>query len=229
MSDEHEHIVKSFSEDLIQLKNMILKMAGLVENQLQLSLDSILKHDSKDCVKIIKSDNEIDELHINIQNYVERIITLRQPISLDLRNVLAAMQIARELERVGDLAVNIAKRAIIITQHAKIDNLYDLEEYAIITKNVLREALDAYVENDLKMARKVWDKDDLIDDLYAKIFQQLLELMNNDKKIATPATHLSFAIKNIERIGDHATNIAEDISFILTADRNMHMSENKKG
>ena len=139
------------------------------------------------------------------------------------------MQIARELERVGDLAVNIAKRAIIITQHAKIDKLYDLEEYAIITKNVLREALDAYVENDLKMARKVWDKDDLIDDLYAKIFQQLLELMNNDKKIATPATHLSFAIKNIERIGDHATNIAEDISFILTADRNMHMSENKKG
>ena len=78
------------------------------------------------------------------------------------------------------------------------------------------------------MARKVWDKDDLIDDLNAKIFQQLLELMNNDKKIATPATHLSFAIKNIERIGDHATNIAEDISFILTADRNMHMSENKE-
>ena len=129
MSEEHEHIVKSFSEDLIQLKNMILKMAGLVENQLQLSLDSILKHDSKECVKIIKSDNEIDKLHINIQNYVERIITLRQPISLDLRNVLAAMQIARELERVGDLAVNIAKRAMVITQHAKIDKLYDLEEY----------------------------------------------------------------------------------------------------
>ena len=228
MSDEREHIVRSFSEDLNQLKNLILKMAGLVENQLQLSLNSIIEHSSKDCNKIIKGDNAIDKLHIEVQNSVERIITLRQPISLDLRNVLAAMQIAKELERVGDLAVNSARRALIITQHAKIENLYDLDEYFTTTKNVLREALDAYVKNDLELARQVWNKDDLIDELYAKLFKQLLNQMNNDKKIAVPAIHLSFALKNIERIGDHATNIAEDISFILTADRNMHMSEHKK-
>ena len=137
MSDEREHIVRSFSEDLNQLKNLILKMAGLVENQLQLSLNSIIEHSSKDCNKIIEGDNEIDELHIEVQNSVERIITLRQPISLDLRNVLAAMQIAKELERVGDLAVNSARRALIITQHAKIENLYDLDKYFTTTKNTL--------------------------------------------------------------------------------------------
>ena len=178
MSDEREHIVRSFSEDLNQLKNMILKMAGLVETQLQLSLNSIIEHSSKDCNKIIKEDNAIDRLHIEVQNSVERIITLRQPISLDLRNVLAAMQIAKELERVGDLAVNSARRALIITQHAKIENLYDLDEYFTTTKNVLREALDAYVKNDLELARKVWHKDDLIDELYAKLFKQLLNQMN---------------------------------------------------
>tara|TARA_A100000164_G_scaffold57871_2_gene46517 strand:- start:9351 stop:10040 length:690 start_codon:yes stop_codon:yes gene_type:complete len=214
----NEHIVKAFSDDLLNIKNSILEMGGEVEKQLHNSIESLVNNDSSSCEEIIAKDNSIDELQIRIQADVEKMIALKHPIANDLRNVLSAMQIARDLERVGDLAKNIAKRVIISSKYAKIESL-NMEEYGALAKSLLHDALDAFVEEDKGKAMKVWREDYKLDVKYTQLFEKLIEEMDNDPSIIIPGSQISFALKNIERIGDHATNIAEDVIFNLTGER----------
>ena len=214
----NEHIVKAFSDDLLNIKNSILEMGGEVEKQLHNAIESLVNNDSSSCEEIIAKDNGIDELQIRIQTDVEKMIALKHPIANDLRNVLSAMQIARDLERVGDLAKNIAKRVIISSKYAKIESL-NMEEYGAFAKSLLHDALDAFVEEDKGKAMKVWREDYKLDVKYTQIFEKLIEEMDNDPSIIIPGSQISFALKNIERIGDHATNIAEDVIFNLTGER----------
>jgi phosphate transport system protein len=216
-----DHIVTSFSEELEQLSTNVSKMGGLAEAQLQSAIDAITRRDMALADRTVSQDQQLDDLEILIEENAVELIALRQPMALDLREAMTAIKIAADLERIGDLAKNISKRSLVIFQDYETPNrlVQGLSRMGKLALGQLKLVLDAYTNRDVEMANKVWISDEEIDEMYNSVFRELLTYMMEDPRTIGMCTHLLFVAKNIERIGDHATNIAETVSYLVTGDR----------
>jgi phosphate transport system protein len=210
-----EHIVKSYDDELKRLTGEIQRMGDLALAQLDAAIDAVVERDSEAAMKIVYNDNAIDTLEHDVSHDVVRLLALRQPMARDLREVLAALRIAADIERIGDYAANVAKRSIVLNQSAPVQLAYALPRLARLAGTLVREVLAAYRDNDADRALGAWTRDEELDEEYTGLFRELLTYMMEDPRNITPCTHLLFMAKNLERIGDHATNIAENVYFLV--------------
>ncbi|WP_017460372.1 phosphate signaling complex protein PhoU [Dyella ginsengisoli] len=213
MSSGSEHIIKSYDSELTRLTGEIVRMGELSVTQLESALDVIARRDERAAQRVVANDDAIDQLEQEISHDVVRLLALRAPMAGDLRNVFAALRIAADIERIGDYAANVAKRSIPLSMVAPISPTKGLDYLAKLAASEVREVLVAYRDQDAEHAYQVWKSDAELDEAYTGYFRQLLTYMMEDPRNITPCTHLLFMAKNIERIGDHATNIAESIWF----------------
>jgi phosphate transport system protein len=223
-TNTRSHIVTSYGEDLKRLREMIARMGGLAERQVADSALSLVRRDSDLAAEVVMRDAQLDAMEREVEQYSVRLLALRQPMAADLRLIIACMKISQDLERIGDYARNGAKRAIVVSQQPLMGSLNGFERMAELVQENLKGAIDALVEDDAAKADEVWGNDEPIDGIYNGIFREMLTFMMEDPRNITSATHLLFIAKNLERIGDHATNIAERVHFAvlgepLTEDR----------
>ena len=211
-----EHIVKAFTEQLESLANSVAQMGGLAEAQFANAIEAIAKRDGKLAEAAIGSDERVDRIQQTIEEHALKLLALRQPMAVDLRATLAAIKIANELERIGDLAKNIGKRALVLNREPPIRLTQSLARMGRQSLAQLKMVLDAYSDRDAEAARNVWRHDEEIDELYNSLFRELLTYMMEDPRTIGLCTHLLFIAKNIERAGDHATNIAETVYHMVT-------------
>ena len=211
-----EHIVKAFTEQLESLANTVAQMGGLAEAQFANAIEAIAKRDGKLAEAAIGSDERVDRIQQTIEEQALKLLALRQPMAVDLRATLAAIKIANELERIGDLAKNIGKRALVLNREPPIRLTQSLARMGRQSLAQLKMVLDAYSDRDAEAARNVWRHDEEIDELYNSLFRELLTYMMEDPRTIGLCTHLLFIAKNIERAGDHATNIAETVFHMVT-------------
>ena len=204
-----EHIVKSFDDELKQLSQMVAQMGGLAEAQLQAAIEALVARDAEQAARVVQGDVRIDQLERQISAQTIRMLALRQPMAQDLRQVVAALKISSDIERIGDYAANVAKRAIALTQSPP------MRPVGGIVQQIIKDTLDAFSDNDADKAVAAWKRDQDVDDMYNSLFRELLTYMMEDPRNIGPSTHLMFIAKNIERIGDHATNVAEIIHFLV--------------
>lgn len=212
------HTVKAFDEELDQIRATICEMGGLAEAAIRDSMQALARGDSEAATLVVARDARIDALENEAETLAVQIIALRAPMADDLREVVAAMKIAGVVERIGDYAKNIAKRVTSI-EGSRIKPVSMLPEMARIASEMVHEALDAFVTRDAQRAVAVCERDAAVDDFYNSIFRALLTHMMENPHNITPATHLLFVARNLERIGDHATNIAEMVYFAATGER----------
>ena len=210
-----EHIIKSYDEELQRLDNTITQMGGLAESQLGAAIEAVVKRDSDLAAEVIENDAKVDELEHEVESLVVRLLALRQPMARDLRQIVAALKTATDLERICDYAANVAKRSIVLNQTAPVKPVYALPRMGGLCQGMVKDMLDAYVERDADKALAVWLRDEELDEMYTSLFRELLTYMIEDARNITPCTHLLFMAKNLERIGDHTTNIAETLYFLV--------------
>jgi phosphate transport system protein len=211
-----EHTVKAFSEQLEALTRSVAQMGGLAEAQFADAIEAIARRDTALAESAIAGDPRIDQLQQTIEDQALKLLALRQPMAVDLRNTLAAIKIAGELERIGDLAKNIAKRALVLNREPPIRLTQSLARMGRSALNQLKLVLDAYSDRNPQGAEAVWSNDGEIDEIYNSLFRELLTYMMEDPRTIGLCTHLLFVAKNIERSGDHATNIAEVVYHMVT-------------
>ncbi|MEQ9815125.1 MAG: phosphate signaling complex protein PhoU [Azospirillaceae bacterium] len=211
-----EHIVKSFDQELEGLSRMIVEMGGVAETQIDKAIQAVTRRDVALAGEVIREDQRLDHMEREIDQRSVRALALRQPMAADLREVVSALKIAADLERIGDYAANVAKRAIAIAQTPVVRPVKTLPLMGRMALENLNEVLEAYVERDAERAEQAWLRDEELDDIYNGMFRETLTYMMEDPRNISPCTHLLFIAKNIERIGDHATNIAETIHFLVT-------------
>ena len=210
-----EHIVKAFDQELDQLKLDVTQMGGLAESEVESAIQCIVRRDAELAASVVQTDQRVDELEIEIDERAVRLLALRQPMASDLREVVAALKISHDLERIGDLAANLAKRAIAMSQMPPVRPTSAIPRIGRLAQEIIKDVLDAYSSRDLSKAIAAWQRDEELDDLYTSLFRETLTYMMEDPRNISPCTHLLFMAKNIERIGDHATNIAEMIHFLI--------------
>jgi phosphate transport system protein len=212
-----EHTVASFDEELGDLSRKIAEMGGLAEQYVADSVTALAGRDAALAQRVIAGDQRIDKLQQQVEESAIQMIARRQPMARDLREIMAAIHIANDLERVGDLAKNTAKRVIAIDSNFGSQRLVaGVEHIAELAQAQLKNVLDAFAARDLAAALAVWERDDEIDAMYTSLFRELLTYMMEDPRNITMCTHLLFCAKNLERIGDHATNIAETLHYMIT-------------
>lgn len=212
-----EHTVKAYGDELNQLTAEVARMGGLAEAQVADAVDSVARRDVALARAVVDRDARLDAMHRDIERKAIRLIALRQPVASDLRRTLAAMKLAVDLERTGDLAKNIAKRGLILAEGEPMQPLTrSIERMGKLVSMRLRDVLDAYAAAEVDRAIAVWNTDDEVDEHYNALFRELLTYMMGDPRTITAGTHLLFMAKNLERIGDHATNIAETIYYEIT-------------
>ena len=212
-----ERGVRHFEEELAQLKARLLEMGGMAEEEVRLSIKALVDGDQALVDRVLSGDEPLNRLHIEIDSRCFTLLALYQPMAADLRAIVAAVKINTDLERVGDLAVNIAEAARRYATHRPVKKLIDIPRMATIAQSMLRDALDAFVRRDTGLAQRVLDEDDKLDALKTQIFRELLTYMLQDQSTIEPALDLILVSRHLERIGDHATNIAEDVIFIVSA------------
>jgi phosphate transport system protein len=210
-----EHIIKSYDEELRRLTGTITEMGGLAESQLAASIEAVVQRDSDLAAQVVETDARVDHLEHETGQLVVRLLALRQPMARDLREILAALKIASDLERICDYAANVAKRSIALNQSPPVRPVFALPRMARLAQVLIKDVLDAYVAKDADKALVVWARDEELDEMYSGLFRELLTYMMEDARNITASTHLLFMAKNIERIGDHATNIAETVYFLV--------------
>jgi len=210
-----EHVIKSYDEELRRLNNAITEMGGLAESQLATAIQAVVDRDSDLAASVVESDVKVDQLQRDVDNLAIRMLALRQPMGSDLRQIFTAIKIASDLERICDYAANIAKRSIVLDQSPPVQPITALPRMARIAGLLVKDVIDAYVERDADKAYAVWMRDEEVDEMYAGLFRELLTYMMEDPRNIGPSTHLLFMAKNIERSGDHATNIAEDLYYLV--------------
>lgn len=214
-----EHIVKSFDDELNQLVNMIAEMGGLAESQLAGALSALSKRDETLASGVIDQDLRLDALEADVDAQVLRMLALRQPQALDLRAVVVALKISAELERVGDYAKNVAKRTLTLMQAPAVGSAANtIARMGTIVGGMISNVIDAYLNADIAKAEEVRARDHDVDQIHTSLFRELLTYMMEDPRNITPCTHLLFIAKNIERIGDHVTNIAENVHFLVAGE-----------
>ncbi len=212
------HIVTSFDAELARLTGLITQMGELAVAQIDGSVRALVRHDTKLAKKVVADDAEIDALEAEVDRAALNLMALRQPMADDLRRALAAMKIAPDIERIGDYAKNIAKRTVALDQAPVTTPIVTIPRMAQMVREMVRDVMQAFADHDIELARKVWERDVEIDESYDAVFRELLTHMMEDPRRITSCTHLLFTAKNIERIGDLATNIAERIHFQVTGD-----------
>jgi phosphate transport system protein len=210
-----EHIIKSYDEELRRLSNTIVEMGGLAESQLRAAIEAVVERDSERAARVVEGDAEVDRLEREVDNLGLRVLALRQPVARDLREVFAALRIASDLERICDYAANVAKRSMALNQSPPVQPVHALPRMAQLAQLLVKDVIDAYVAHDSDKAYSVWMRDRELDQMYASLFRELLTYMMEDPRSITACTHLLFMAKNIERIGDHATNIAENLYYLV--------------
>ena len=218
MSDAAPHIVKSYEQDLRQLRDMLVKMGGLLENQLALALNAVVQQDIDAATQAMEADPAVDAIEREIDAHVVRLLALRQPVASDLRHVVAALKIGTDLERIGDYAANVAKRSMVLSQLGRPFTLGGIATMGRLVQENLKLTIDAIDQSDAEQAAAIWRSDQAVDDIYTALFRELVTYMMEDPRNITSCTHLLFIAKNLERIGDHATNIAETIYFAATGE-----------
>jgi len=209
--------IPHFQEELGRLKERLLAMGGLAEERLRGAIRAIMERDPDLATEVVESDEPVNQLHIEIDSRCFKLIALHQPVAGDLRSNVAGLKINTDLERVGDLAVNIAEAVRRYLRHPPVKELVDIPRMADIAQAMLRDALDAYVRQDVELAQKVLDEDDALDGLKTQVFRELLTFMLEKPSTIEPALDLILISRHLERVGDHATNIAEDVIFIVSA------------
>lgn len=220
------HTLKAFDEDLDQLRATLAEMGGLAEAAISAAMQALVRGDVEAAGHVVESDRRIDALETEAERQAVQIIALRAPMADDLREVVAALKIAGVIERIGDYAKNIAKRVRAVEDAPELKPLSLLPSMASIASEMVRTALDAFAARDSAKAASVCERDRALDDFYNSIFRTLLTFMMEDPHNITAATHLLFIAKNLERIGDHATNIAEMVYFAATG---THLGDREKG
>ena len=210
-----EHIVKSYDEELKRLTGEIQRMGDLALKELEAAIAAVIERDSDSAQRVVDSDASIDALEREVSHDVIRLLALRQPMARDLREVMAALRIGSDIERIGDYAANVAKRAIALNRVDLVRPVYALPRLAELAGELVSEVLLAYRDRDADRALLAWARDEELDGMYTGLFRELLTYMMEDPRNITACTHLLFMAKNIERIGDHATNIAENIYFLV--------------
>lgn len=220
---EHSHIVSGFDNDLAQLERKVLEMGGLAEAQLKAAMEVLMRGDAEAADRIIRRDAELDDCERKIEASALSIIARRQPMANDLRYVFGNVKIAGSLERIGDYAKNIAKRSLVLAgNHVQVPQ--DMGALGALAQRTVRDVMDSFTTRDAHKAEMVWQHDHEIDDLVARVMRQIISRMSQDLISSTGkaadevecSTHLLFVTKNLERVGDHATNIAEVIQFQLS-------------
>lgn len=218
MVETPEHLIKSYEQELSHLRELMTKMGGLVESQVSLARDAVINLDSTAASQAVELDPSVDALEREIEQFVIRVIALRQPVGGDLRQLVAAMKAAVDLERIGDYAANVAKRSIVLSQFSMSHSLTGLDHMARLVQDGLKLIVDAVDEDNADKAILVWRSDQAVDDIYNTIVRELVTYMMEDPRNITPCMHLLFIAKNLERIGDHATNIAETVHYAVTGE-----------
>ena len=219
MPNTGEHIVRSFTDELNALSQQIARMGGHTEQILEDSVQALLRRDADLALRAIEADRRVDGLDAEVENEVVRLIALRQPMANDLRVIVSALKISQSLERIGDHAKNGAKRALIINREPQMEQTRGILRLSEVARDMLRDVLNAYANMDAPSAMKVRDRDEDLDTLYDGYFRECLTYMMEDSRAISPTTHLLFIAKNLERIGDQCTNIAENIYYIATGER----------
>lgn len=212
-----DRIVPHFQEELEQLKTRLLEMGGLAEDRVRMAVDALVERDAALVDRVLSGDGPINQLHIEIDSRCFKLIALHQPMAVDLRSIVSAVKINTDLERVGDLAINIAEAVRRYLRHPPVKELIDIPRMADIAQAMLRDALDAYVRRDVDLAHRVLNEDDKLDALKTQVFRELLTYMLQDTSTIEPSLDLILISRHLERIGDHATNIAEDVIFLVSA------------
>ena len=213
------HTVKAYGDELNQLTAEVARMGGLAEAQVADAVDSVARRDIALARAVVDRDVKLDAMHRDIEKKAIRLIALRQPVASDLRKTLSAMKLSVDLERTGDLAKNIAKRALAVAETEPMQPLTrSIERMGRLVSMRLRDVLDAYTSGELDGALAVWASDDEVDEHYNALFRELLTYMMGDPRTINACTHLLFMAKNLERIGDHATNIAETVHYVVTGE-----------
>ena len=218
MSESPAHIVKSYEQELQRLRNLLTEMGGTAESQLALAAKAVVTQDGAAATRAVEQDPRVDELERNAQQLVIRLLALRQPVADDLRQIVAALKMAGDLERIGDYAANIAKRSIVLGEFAPMFSMAGLAHMFRMVQDNLKLVIDAIGVQDAAGAVQVWRSDDMIDEMHNTLFRELVTYMMEDPRNITPCTHLLFVAKNLERIGDHATNIAESAHYAATGE-----------
>ncbi len=212
-----EHTVKAYDAELDLIGAKIAEMGGIAEKMLVDAMDALSKLDVELARRVLVSDPRLDTLQREIEDQVVRTIVRRQPMAIDLRELMASIHIAGDLERTGDLAKNIAKRAIKVADDPRVMRaVVGLKHMSDVAAMQLKDVLDAYAQRDLERAKAVWSRDAELDALEDSIFRDLLTFMMEDPRNISFCTHLLFCAKNLERVGDHATNIAENVHFMVS-------------
>jgi phosphate transport system protein len=213
----NEHIVRSYEDELNSLAAECVRMGGLTEAQVADAVSGVVKRNQELAASVVVRDDKLDEAERDIERKTIRLIALRQPVADDLRRAVAAMKVANNLERCGDLAKNIAKRTLVIIESDPLTPLTrSIERMGKLVLGRLSSVIDAYSRSDLERALAVWSQDDEVDEHYNSLFRELLTYMMGDPRTITACAHMLFVAKNLERIGDHATNIAEIVHYEIT-------------
>ncbi len=216
MNDTRES-VRHFEAELAVLKERLLEMGGLAEERVRAALRGLVGRDARELDDVLAGDAPINQLHIEIDNRAFTLLALQQPMAVDLRTIVSALKIDTDLERVGDLAVNIAEAATRYLHQRPVKPLIDLPRMSEIAEGMLRDALDAFIHRDVALAQSVLDRDDDLDGLKNQVFRELLTHMLETPAKIEPSLDLILISRHLERIGDHATNIAEDVIFMVSA------------
>jgi phosphate transport system protein len=212
-----ERHTRHFEDALETLKERLLAMGGLAEERVRSAVIGLSDRDLELVEQVLNGDEPINNLHIEVDDRCFKLLALHQPMAADLRAIVAAVKINTDLERVGDLAVNIAEAAKRYLQHPPVKPLIDIPRMGTIAQAMLRDALDAFVRRDVALAEKVLSEDDVLDALKTQIFRELLTFMLSDPTTIEGSLDLILVSRHLERIGDHATNIAEDVIFLVSA------------
>jgi phosphate transport system protein len=225
MATSSGHTIKAFDEDLDRLRALISEMGGLAEHAIRESMRCLVQHDLDGAAKVVEDDKKLDALEIETEKRAVQLIALRAPMAADLRDVVAAMKISSVVERIGDYAKNICKRVPLLVDR-DIEPLSLLPEMAKIATQMVHDVLNAFVERDAETAIRVIERDKAVDDFYNSIFRTLLTYMMENPNNIGQSAHLLFIAKNVERVGDHATNIAEMVYYAATGE---HITDRPKG
>lgn len=221
-----EHTVKAFDEDIGELRGLISEMGGRAEHAIGAAMKALVKSDTKSAALIVADDRKIDELESKVEKLAVRIIALRAPMADDLREVVAAIKIAGVIERIGDYAKNIAKRVPLIEAQRKMEPISLLPAMASTATDMVHDVLNAFAARDAEAAAAVVERDTVVDDFYNSIFRTLVTFMMENPKTIGEAAHLLFIAKNLERVGDHATNVAEMVYYAATGE---YLADRERG
>ncbi len=216
---EDKELISIFNDELIDLRDNLINMSQLVRSSLGQAIQSLIDKDRQLAQQVIDNDDKVDRMELDIEEQCLQLIALKHPVSKKLRVITCAMKAISDLERVGDRAANIAGASQYLSSKPMVKPLIDIPRMAEITKNMLQDSLDAYLRGDVDLAKAVWEKDKMVDQLNQQIFRELLTFMLEDPHTISRAIHLIFISDNLERIGDHAGNLAERVVYIVDGQR----------